>query len=56
MSPDEIAEIINTIANSKEALEAINATFYPEKDWVDYLQALLTPILAFFGIYIAIQQ
>jgi len=28
----------------------------PEKDWIDLLGALITPIVAFIGIYIAYQQ
>ena len=28
----------------------------PDKDWIDLLQALLTPVIGGFGIYIAIQQ
>jgi len=28
----------------------------PDKDWIDLLSALITPVIAFFGIYIAYQQ
>ncbi len=28
----------------------------PDKDWIDLLSSLLTPVIAFFGIYIAYQQ
>jgi len=48
-------EIVDILKN-KEVIEAIKSLLSSDKAWTDYLSALLTPVIALFGIYIAWQQ
>lgn len=50
---EQISHAIEEIEPQEKAHESEKA---PDRNWVDVLSALLTPTIAIFGIYIALQQ